>query len=107
MAAYSNQSVHLYPKDKKRLIEINKMKKAGQADHDIAATLKISEGELSRLYSSFFPGSIDHEFDQLKDSLPLSDERLEIEENKLILQTAVDTLTVLEKKILFLKGYNF
>ncbi len=101
---YSTQSVHYYPKDKKRLIEINKLKKTGKTDAEISKELKISEGEMARLFQGFFTTSIDEELFKIKDDNTLAEESLSDKEEMLKLMEAVSTLSILERKILILKG---
>ncbi len=101
---YSSQSVHYYPKDKKKLIEINKLKKVGKTDEEISKELKISEGELTRLFQGFFTTSIDEDMFRIKDETIIPEDSLSEKQQMAKLMEAVSKLSLIEKKILILKG---
>jgi len=102
---YSTQSVHYFPKDKKKLIEINKLKKIGKTDSEISKELDIDEGELHRLYQGFFTTSIDDDLFKIKDESNLAENNVADRQELTKLMAAVGKLSLLEKKILLLKGF--
>lgn len=101
---YSTQSVHYYPKDKKKLIEINKLKRTGKTEQEISKELNISEGELSRLFQGFFTTSIDNDMFKIQDHKETAVDALAEKQEMAILSSAVGQLSIVERKILILKG---
>lgn len=103
---FSSQTVHYYPKDKKMLMEVNKLRKANLSDLEICDKLDISEGEMSRLFSGFFTTPLDDMSYILEDKSMAADEEVIETESKEKLKEAFDKLSILEQKILKLKRLN-
>ncbi len=106
MSHFSNQQIHYYPKDKKMLMEINKLRKQNMTDAQICDKLDISEGELSRLFSGFFTTSLDEIGYSIQDQTVSVDDGVIETESKEILKDSFDKLSILEQKILKLKRLN-
>ncbi len=101
----ANQKIHMYPKDRKVLTCLRKMKKNGYEDDEIAEIMGISEFEIERLLNStemiFFDN--DESINIHKTEHPdLLFQKNELEN---IVNNCIDDLSIIEKKILKLKGF--
>jgi len=99
----TNQKIHMYPKDRKILSDLRKMKNSGHSDDAIAEVMGISESEVERLLNSSQMLSLD-----CATNVSITDEEPEdvYQRNRLIeeVNIQIKNLSVLERKILFLKG---
>ena len=103
------QQIHFYPKDRKNLIEVSRMKKAGMTDPEIAEKLKISEGEVYSLCNGLFPVHFDtqdrvHQA-KIKTSETHEDEMIG-KQSMSLLKQAIEKLPLIDQKILRLKGFK-
>lgn len=99
-----NQKLHMYPKDRKMLSELRKMKNIGYLDDEIAVIMNISESEIERLFNSNQVSTLEETYNLEADETYRPDntcEKIQIMKN---IQKNVDGLSILERKMLYLKG---
>lgn len=99
-----SQQLHLYPSDRKILIEIARLKKEGLTDLEVSDKVNVSEYEISRFENGVSIESYDENVNQLESHTESVDETVSMKEQKSILAKHLDILTVFERKILKLKG---
>lgn len=104
---FSNQQIHYYPQDKKKLMHINRLKRENLSDQEICAKLEITEGEMSRLFSGFFTTPIEDMSYSMKDEncITPDNELINMESNDRV-KEVFGQLSFLEQKILKLKGFG-
>lgn len=99
-----NQKIHMYPKDRKLLAELRKMKKDGKLDDEIAAIMQISESEVERLFNSSQVVTLEEGYNVQADESFRPDATCEKTEIMKSIEKNVDGLSILERKMLYLKG---
>lgn len=101
------QQLHLYPSDKKLFIEICRFKKDGLANDDIGKKLNISEFEVSRFLNGIYVDNlVEDEESYLEDNLSrIPDQAVATSQEHEVLKKSTDRLSLLERKILILKGF--
>lgn len=99
-----NQKLHMYPKDRKLLSELRKMKNGGYLDDEIAVIMNISESEIERLFNSNQVLTLEEGYNVHADDSYRPDASCEKTEIMKSLQKNIDALSILERKMLYLKG---
>jgi len=99
-----NNKIHMYPKDRKILSSLRKMKNSGFSKEEICEVMNISESEMERLTNSGHMVSLEdiHNYQIESDDEP--EDNFERADLFAKMNRQVNTLSVLEKKILHLKG---
>lgn len=98
--------MHFFPKDKKMLINVMRLRKDGQSDYDIAKTLNISEGEVYALCTGLFTESIElnKKVTQIYvESSYTSEDMLAEKQSDMVLRNITQKLPLIQQKILILK----
>ena len=100
-----NTKIHLYPKDRKMISFIRKMKKAGYSDKEISEIANISESELERLKNSCNTICINEKDDIEKYGIEPPEFLFEKQQLTDKIKKSIKDLSIIEKKILYLKGF--
>lgn len=100
------QQLHLYPSDKKLFIEICRLKKDGLPNDDIGKKLSISEFEVGRFLNGIHLDNLEEEdlFEE-ENMSRIPDLAVNSLQEHEVLNKEVDKLSLLERKILILKGF--
>lgn len=98
-----SQKIHMYPKDRKKMLDLRKMRKNGFTNEVICETMGITELEIESLLNLSSVLSLDETDEIVSKNISPEDyiEKIEIENN---IYKKIENFSVLEKKILRLKG---
>ncbi len=101
-----SQKLYLYPSDKKRFIEICRLKKDGIETKEIAEKLNLTEFDVIRFLNGINVDNIDSTEKAFKEDniSRLPDVSVEATEEQEVVKKHADKLSLLERKILILKG---
>ncbi len=100
------QQLHLYPSDKKLFIDICRLKKEGLMNEDIGKKLSITEFEVGRFLNGIYVDALEDSDTVFKEEnmSRIPDEAFFSLQEREVLLKSVDKLSLLERKVLILKG---